>query len=76
MCEALMSSVELFSVGGVASARYPIANIPTSEANNDDGQDRKKFLDEAKHLNKAREIIDVAFIRRMFLERLCKAQIP
>jgi hypothetical protein len=72
-----MSSVELFSVGSVASARYPIANsVPTSEANNDDGQDRKKFLDEAKHLNKAREIIDVAFIRRMFLERLCKAQIP
>ena len=52
MCEALMSSVELFSVGGVASARYPIANsIPTSEAKNDDAQDRKKFLYEAEHLN-------------------------
>jgi hypothetical protein len=50
MCEALMSSVELFSVGGVASARYPIANIPTSEAKKDDAQDRKKFLYEAKHL--------------------------
>jgi len=49
-----MSLVELFSVGSVASARYPIANsVPTSEANNDDAQDRKKFLDEAKHLNKA-----------------------
>jgi hypothetical protein len=68
-----MSSVELFSVDGVASARYPIANsVPTSEANNNDAQDRKKFLDEAKHLNKAHSIVGDTFIREIFLERYVK----
>ena len=35
-----MSLVELFSVGRVASARYPIANsVPTSEANSETDED-------------------------------------
>jgi hypothetical protein len=46
-----MFSVESFSLGSVAAARYPIANtVPTSEADEDDQQDRKKLFDEAKHL--------------------------
>jgi hypothetical protein len=50
-----MSLVELFSVGSVASARYPIANsVSTSEADSeaDQNQVQKILLDEAKHLNK------------------------
>jgi hypothetical protein len=47
-----MSLIEFFSLGNAASTRYPVTNgVPTSEANNDDAQDRKKLLDEAKHLN-------------------------
>ena len=52
-----MSLVELFSVGSVASARYPIANsVSTSEADSeaDQNQVQKILLDEAKHLNKVR----------------------
>jgi len=45
-----MSFVEFFSLGGATSARYQIANsIPTSKANSDDRQERKKLSDEAKH---------------------------
>jgi hypothetical protein len=47
-----MSLVELFSVGRVASARYPLANsVPTSEVNGETDQDqiKKILLDEAKH---------------------------
>jgi hypothetical protein len=46
-----MSFVEFFSLGRATSTRYPIANnVPTSEANNDRAQDRKKFSDKMKHL--------------------------